>query len=477
MKRIMAVLMMAVLLMGCAPGVANAYTLDEKFIGQAGSQAVKGEITFFVTGDGAAAMDAALFQLLEQLLPGTRITFAATLGERFDRGGSLQVFGADGSEKEVKFLFDDESIALGGNAIAKEGVYYRLNGMPRLKTEGTLPGVDGLLMMFEGMDEAWQKKAAQRLSAYETMLSVWMNDYAGTGMGREGDTLYSELSCTIPAAAVKQKIKDMLHIFYQDGETLQLLSEALQGTDGELYVNPAMEYVLASLVDGLPLRGDVQVTRRFDSQGVLLVDSITLPLPDMPLPGLGDTLWQQIGVEKKAGGDCTFRLMGTKDEQIYFDLQTQQDGKITGQLRTELQSAAGNQALQHVGYDFAWEWKAEEETYSLKTDICEMPMQGTLTLTPDSETDRPRQQITLDVLLASTSSRGAPVTMAAALRWTDMEGGAQVEMKLNLRTAGHFAQETAVEEIFFDDLPAAEQQAVLQQLVWLIFNQAVVMPE
>ena len=71
------------------------------------------------------------------------------------------------------------------------------------------PGIFELLEMMDNADEAWKEKAKERLAVYETMLSVWMNDYAGTAMGREKDVLYSELKCTIPAEAVKAEIKTL----------------------------------------------------------------------------------------------------------------------------------------------------------------------------------------------------------------------------------------------------------------------------
>lgn len=479
MKRTMAVLLAVLMMLGCFPAQVLGYTVDEKFFGQAESQAVSGEITFSISGEKPESMDENLFRLLSQLVPGTKITFAATLGEKLDRGGYVQVYGADGSEKEVKFLFDEELVALGGNAIADEGVYYLLDGMPVMQ-QGNVSGMETILQAFDRMDEAWHTRAAERLSVYETLVSVWMNDYAGTAMDRDGDTLYSELSCQIPAAAVKRQTKDMLHILYQDQETLMLLGEALSGTGGEIFLNPAMESVFVSFVDALPLEGDVMVTRRFDSRGTLLMDSISLPLPNLPLPGLGDSLWKQIGVEMRSNGNKAFCLLGTENEKIDFALELKADGTVTGHLVTDVQGTTADGSLTHTGYDFAGVWVVQEETYSLQTDVSQRLMHGTLTLTPDGETEKPAQKITLDVRFNGKSSRGAPTTMVIELKWTEEGGDAQVAINAAVKTAMPFTvdkMDGPGERIPFTTLSAEQQQAVFQQLLLLALNQAVVLPE
>ena len=74
MKRGMAFLLATALVVMCVPALAVSYTVDEKFWGQAGNMAVKGTVTFSVTGNETAAMDAETFQLLKSTLPGSIIT-------------------------------------------------------------------------------------------------------------------------------------------------------------------------------------------------------------------------------------------------------------------------------------------------------------------------------------------------------------------------------------------------------------------
>ena len=477
MKKWIAMLMVLVLLMGCVPVLAATYTVDEKFWGQVQNQAVTGEIGFLVTGDTTTAMEDNLFQTMKQVLPQTDMTFGVTLYPKAPTGGYVRVKGADGSEKEVKFLLGDGVFALGGAAVAPENTFYLMDGATLWQDDDQLPGIFDILRMMESADEGWKERAGQCLTPYETMISVWMGDYAGATMGREGDVLYSELSCTIPAQAVKEQIKVMLHAFYTDTDTLALLAELLEGTGGEIYLNPAMESIFCMLVDSAKLTGDVQVVRRFDSQGALLQDSISLPLNDVELSCFPGVKWQKITLDM-AGGDLTFSLQGAGQEQVQFAWNQQDENNFSGQFVLELPDEEGK--MTHEGYAFSWVWQAMDETYTLQTDLCERLMQGTLTLTPDEKTDAPSQKISLDVRFTTTSGKRDPSYVEANLVWTDLQGDATMAVVLTAKTAKPFdmpALDSIENMLPFGTLSQEERATVLQQLVILPMDQAVTLPE
>lgn len=478
MRKWMTALMALMLLIGCTPFPAAAYTVDEKFMGQVQNQAVTGEIGFLVTGDMTAAMDSAFFATLKEMLPETEMTFGITLYPKSPRGGYVTRKGADGSEKTVQFLFDETALALGGNAIAGADTFYVLDAQKPAADENRVPGIMDILQMIDGADEAWKKRAQDSLGYYQTMISVWMNDYAGAAMGKEGDVLYSELSCTIPAAAVKEQVKVMLHAFYADQQTLQLLGEVLGGTGAEIYLNPAMESVFCMLVDDVQLTGDVTVVRRFDSQGALLLDSISLPIIPMELPLFPGVEWQRVSLETTGNGEIAFTLEGTKGEMVHFSLTRPAEGKAAGALVLDLPDEEG--AMLHTGYTYEGTWQAMEETYTLQTDLCERLMQGTLTLMPDEKTAAPRQQLTLDVRFTTTSGKRDPSYVEANLVWTDLEGDATIAAVMTAKTAKPFAVQTTEEienKVPFHTLTEEEKVAVLLQVLLLPIDQAAALPE
>ncbi|MBQ9944397.1 MAG: hypothetical protein IJO67_08540 [Clostridia bacterium] len=478
MKKWLAALMALVMITGCVPGSAASYTVDEKFLGQAQNQALTGEIGFLVTGDSSAAMDSALFETLGHMLPETEMTFGITLYPKAPRGGYVTRKGADGSEKTVQLLFDDQTLAFGGDAIAAENTYYIMNTGVPAADENRVPGMADILQMIEGAEESWKERAQDSLGYYQAMLSIWMNEYAGATMGKADDVLYSELSCTIPAAAVKEQVKTMLHAFYTDQQTLQLLMEVMKGTGAEIYLNPAMESVFCMLVDEVQLTGDLTVVRRFDSQGALLLDKFSLPLNPMELPFFPGVKWQRISLEMTGRGDFSFTLEGTAGENVHFSLNKPTEGMVSGRLVLDLPGEDGG--LQHTGYTYEGTWQAMEETYTLQTDLCERLMQGTLTLTPDEKTEAPRQQMTLDVRFTTSSGKRDPSFVEANLVWADLEGDATIAVVLTAKTAKPFDVQNldAIEnKVPFQALTEDEQTAVLQQIMFMALDQAALLPE
>lgn len=496
MKKAAAIIL--ALMLGIMAGSAQAisYTVDEKFWGQAEQVAVKGTVSFSVTGDETAALSAEEFQLLKQTLPGTILSFAH--GMFYGVGGHVVVETADGAEKKLEYLKEEGTLAFGGDLVAHDGTWYTLEeealSFLSLFGEGEsdVPGILDIMQWLEAADEEWQAKAGEKLAQYETRLSMWMNNYAGTAMGQEDGLLYSELNCRIPAEAVKAQILEMLHVFYADGETLSLLGEVLDGTGGEIYLNPAMESVLCDLVSALPMAGEIEVIRRFDSKGQLVLDSIRMPLPPLGnLRALGEWMpgkmesplfplekWTEGSLTVTGRGDLSLSLENDRAEQMLFSANRKENNTYTGQLVMDTLNEDGG--MDHVGYAFEYTWQAMDETYSLQTDICERLMQGAITLTPDGQTKGPAQRITLDMTYTTTSEVRSPAYLEAVLVWRDMETEAAIALACNVQTANPFEVGTLAElenVLPLEQLPLEERRQVMETVLFAPLNQAVTMPE
>lgn len=107
-------------------------------------------------------------------------------------------------------------------------------------------------------------------------------------------------------------------------------------------------------------------------------------------------------------------------------------------------------------------------------------MQGILQLTPDSETKKAAQRITLDVKY-TTKSRGRSASlMVADLVWMDMSTQATIALSMNLQTGGATqvqAVDSLTNTIHVDTWPLEERQAFLEQVLMAVMNQAVPLPE
>ncbi|MBQ4638922.1 MAG: hypothetical protein IJB69_00170 [Clostridia bacterium] len=463
MKKITAFVLVMVMCLMQAQALA-ALPVDERFAGQAQKSGLKGTVSFAVTGDATALMDSETFQLLKNILPKTEISFGHALYNRAHPGGYVRFAGADGEEKEIRFSYNEEVLAISGNAVSDDDTWYltemdleKVMALFAEKEEGKVPGIQEILSAIEKADAAWKEKALARLSAYETAVSIWMNQYAGTRMGKDGETLYSELSCTIPAQAVKAEIKGLLSMLYDDAETLQLLSEVLSPIGAGIYLNPAMESAFSMLVDQAKLEGDVVVLRRFDARGNLILDSITLPLPPTEK-------WQQISVEMTGEGDLHFNLTGWEGEKIFFSAQAAEMG-YAGNITLEYTREGEKK---HIGFDYEFTWQQMEETYSLQTDLLEMLKQGVLTLTPDEETDLPPQRITVDVAYSTTSGARDPISLKVDAVWKDMQTDVSLAVMVQMKTAAPFevADVAELENVmYFTDMPLEQRQALIGNIL------------
>lgn len=469
MKRTLAGFMILMMVFACVPVKAEVPAVDERFFGQLSSYAMKGTVTFSVSGESTGLVAQEVFPVLKNHLPGMTISFGHSMFEEKFPGGYVRFSGAEGEEKEVLFAYNKDVLALGGNTVSDDDTWYAVE-MDVLKMLGlfeeketALPGIREIAAAIEKADDEWKAQALNCLASYETALSIWMSQYAATQTGRDGDNLYTELACEIPADAVKAEIRGLLQMFYGDTELLQLLSQVLAPIGAGIYLNPAMEGLLVMLAEEAMPEGTVQVVRRFDAQGTLVLDSIILPLPAFEK-------WQDVHLEVTGKGDLGFTLANAEGKKIVFSLVAGEQGAYTG--HAVLENVLEGQP--HAGFSFEAAWQEMDETYSLQTDKLERLKQGVLTLTPDEQTHLPAQKITLDVAYSSGSRERGSVTMVADLVWTDLETGAALAAEVKAKTVNRFEVqkvENLQHILYFSDLPLEQRQALLSHILLAPFEE------
>ena len=468
MKRTLAGILILMMVFACVPGLAEVPAVDERFFGLLASYAVKGTVTFSVSGESTSLVAQEVFPVLKDHLPGMTISFGHSMFEQKYPGGYVRFSGAEGEEKEVLFAYNKDVLALGGNTVSDDDTWYaadmdviKILGLFEEK-ETALPGILEIAAAIEKADDEWKAQALNCLASYETALSIWMSQYAATQTGRDGENLYTELACEIPTDAVKTELRDLLRMFYGDTELLALLSQVLDPIGAGIYLNPAMEGLLGMLAEEAMPEGKVQVVRRFDAQGALMLEFIP------PMPAF--ERWQDVQLEMTGTGDLGFTLANAEGKKIVFSLVAGEQGTYTG--HAVLENVLEGQP--HVGFSFEASWQEMDETYSLQTDTLERLKQGTLTLTPDEQTNLPAQKITLDVAYTSDSRERGPVSMVADLVWTDMETGAALAAEVKAKTVNRFEVQT-VESLqhilYFSDLPLEQRQALLSHILLAPFEE------
>ena len=454
MKRGIALLLAALLTLAAGTALADDYTLAEKFYQQAVKEsAYRGTVTLSVSGAGTAAIGAAEWAVLKSLAPRLSLSVEHTTTPYKDEGQATLTLTLDGkTSSKLTYLYDEQLMAFSGTFLGGDSAYYSaarswnltelLEGF--LKDDHTWPPVWQMILAVENAPEEWKARAAGRISVYETKLGLWMNGYAKFSTGREGDTLYSQLACTIPAQAVKAEIKQLMVDFYNDAELLTLLREVVSAREAAAYLQPSMMNALFTMLDSLQLNGDVEVIRRYDATGNALLDRVSLPFG-------GGSLLTALTVSceyQEAGQNWTFA--GSLQSGVEFDVSClmTEETIFTGSVKlvTPEEESAGfvvsdTAAQNTVAFDYNLNWEPGVDVYTLATDRFSRDIRGSLLIKP-KEGNLPEQSLTLEMNMSSGSSKRSATQLNGTLTWRDLQTGASISAILTSRTAAPFAYTT-----------------------------------
>ena len=308
--------------------------------------------------------------------------------------------------------------------------------------ENAWPPVWGMVLSVLSADAEWQERAQPHFIKLETRLGVWLNSYVESTTGQTEDGVdYTQLDFTIPGAAVKAEIKQLLVDFYGDGELLTLMREIVSPQAAAAYLQPEAMNGLFLMVDALGLGDDLILLRRYDAKGQALLDEITLPF------GEGGPLTQVKISAVGAGQDQGWRIEGTAKSGVSLCLSFRGagEGVYTGSADLTLPPRDDSFVVSDqmpestvLSFDYNLEWEIGEEQYSLTTDKFEKAVKGTLVLKPRENTALPAQSLTLEAGFSSGSAQRSATRLDGTLIWRDLEGDAQIKAVLDSRTVAPF---------------------------------------
>ena len=197
--------------------------------------------------------------------------------------------------------------------------------LPASSATGNVTAWSALGQLFAIDDAAWEEQWAPVMAKYETLMDMWLADYAApTVVAEHEGRMTLRTSYDIPAEALKAQAKYILGLMMSDAELLMLITPYLTDDQRSLYLNPAMLWFYEHCIDAAPLHGNIMLERETTMMGETTAMTISLPL--LPLPSeltapLGRLMQQAFtlpyddalaGLERlsirMAGQDCSVSL-------------------------------------------------------------------------------------------------------------------------------------------------------------------------
>ncbi len=152
-----------------------------------------------------------------------------------------------------------------------------------LLADAAMPGIAafaaGLMSQLYSADTA---KLATALEPYATKIDVWIEGFrqnALLGKAEDGTTTM-RVDYTIPVAAIKAQLKQLVLDMLADEALLPRLAALLPDGGAETYLNPALQSYYFYAIDELPLNGDMTISRTVSLRGETLMLSLAMPLYD-----------------------------------------------------------------------------------------------------------------------------------------------------------------------------------------------------
>lgn len=458
MKRLIRILLAAMLVFSALNAHGLSYTLDEKLFRQVrDGSGLKATVKAEMTGGGFSILDPAANALIGALSGGE-------LSLRYLKGvGTLK------GMEELELILLKAGQMIGDMRLVRDPQFEQLSssllGAGRYvdaRDGGALlalltgqdpawPPVEGVLFRLNTAETTWQAAAAKKLEAYSVRLSLWLQGFTKTETVRDASSaLQTRVTVTVPVVQLKTQVKQLLLDMYGDTELLALLAQEMDSRQAAAYLQPGMLNGFFQSLDLLPLTGNLVSQRLMDAQGQLL--EIRLMLPMGGARGIRTleytfTANQTGGLAvikaelepKKAGND-----RGPVISLVYEGGETGTDGGISYAGTLSIQPEAAGDAFtvdKQEGdtpadvYAFSLLYAPSPEVEDLVAGSSTRDFAFSLLITPQGEGVPSTQQIKADVRLQSKMNSRAATYFTGSILWQDQGTAAQLKLDISGNTA------------------------------------------
>lgn len=464
MKRWIACLMACMLAAFALNAWAAEYTLDEKLIKQVkDGSGLKVTVKMDKTGGSFTSLDAQTNLALNALLPGAELSLRFLRGVGTIKGmQDLEITLTKGGEPlaGMRSLRDTQfesltSSLLGGITYADVRGGGALMAM-LLDQDPAWPPLEGVLLKLLLAESTWQTAANRKLDAYQLKLSLWLQGFTQTETVRaEDNTLRTRVLVSVPAAQLKNQIKQLLVDMFNDAELLSLLSRELNGREAAAFLQPGMLNGFFSSLDLLPLSGNIISERVMDNLGTLVENRIILPMGG----ARGIRQIDYVYTAGEEGGETRLSLAyepqnAANEEGSVLRLQMTGSplpdaldsmnyiGSLVMQPEADPDDFTVDQTMEAspgFGYNFRLYYSPEPEMIDVAQGTSTRDFEANLLITPQGEDMAAGQNFRLRMQLQSRQSSRAATYFTGSLVWQDMATQAQVEALISGNTAPPWA--------------------------------------
>ena len=465
MKRMLALLLTAVLLLSALPAFAAEYTLDEKIYKQVkDGSGLKITLKTQKTGGAFSVLDAPTNAMLSALLPGAEVNIRHLKGVGTMKGQEeTELVLTKGGQPlfDVRKLADSQFEQLTSSLFGAVRYVDRKDGgaLMALLTgqDATWPSLEGILLKLNTAESTWQGAVARKLDAYSVKLTVWMQAFTKTeSVYDAANNPQTRLTVTVPVAQLKAQVKQMLLDMYADTELLALLAQEMSAREAAAYLQPAMMNNFFQTLDLLPLQGDLVSQRLLDAKGEVLENKLTLPLGGAR--GLSRVVYNY--TLKATGGQTEIMLeylpknaqnqKGAVTALVFEGGPTPGSQEISYRGTLSLQPEPGSDAFTVDAaegdvparvYAFNLLYAPEDEVVDQASATAKRDFAFNLRLAPQGDAGLTAQSIKGALQLTSRTNSRSATYLSGEITWEDEGTGALIKAEVSGNTAPPWSME------------------------------------
>lgn len=456
MKKILSMALAMVLFLGVATAMAEATvvtpqveeSLDWKLMQQiVNGSGLKLSASFETTGVlPQSPLDPAAAQLLISMLPQSTLALQylkAAFGTQKDRE-ELLINLLKGDDPAASFAYrSDGTLEVFSSSLLNDVQYGAAKGeslFAGLLLGGGMswPGIERILFTIYTADNEWKTAVGALMKEYNNAVSVWLQNFTQVNTDTQGDNITTETRVVLPAAAIKQQMKSLLDRFYADEPLLALLRERFTAREAAAYLDPKMKDAFLSAINALPITENVEITRIFGKDGLLVRDDIYLPMggakglnalqylltadEDGDVTTTVDVQWHPTQASAQ-GKQVTFTVTGARNQEEAVI------ATYTGRLDILAQTPRGEERLEDEACSFTLTFGQTDMAYNREIDKFSAEYLMTLAFRQESEDNEPEQTIAANVTLDSGSNPRSATRINASAEWRD-DAGALIRAKI-----------------------------------------------